>query len=550
MTQGLCQSDRDAATIAARLRAEGILVAECDAAGELQSGHVPAGDWLAKALLQSRLLRQSVRDAVENWSVQGSPQPVALFPGCWAVPMPIERRRRRTGYTLIIIPTAGLTTSEHFAAMCQSAQLDYQTCLAQLTSIAPVAESEVVRTARLASYCFMEHERLATANHTMESVGQQLAESYEEITLLYTISQSMRVIQQPRKFVHSACEGLLDTLAYRWVGAQFVEQIASVRSLSGRLVTAGDPEVAPEVMHRLVGRILEMVQPEAPLVLDPAGKADHAVFAPLGQPVVVHPISREGKVLGVFMAADKVGSDRDASSADLKLLGATASHAGIFLENAALYEDMDAMFLGTLEALTASIDAKDRYTCGHSQRVAHLSQQLAIAIGLDEESVRRIHVAGLVHDVGKIGVPEAVLCKPGRLTDAEFDLVKQHPEIGYRILKDIPQLRDVLPGVLHHHERWDGRGYPAGLAGQEIPLSARLIALADSFDAMSSNRTYRTARERAWVLSEIRASAGSQFDPDLAPAFVQMDFSTFDRLVAEHRDTRSGIVLPARGEAA
>jgi HD-GYP domain-containing protein (c-di-GMP phosphodiesterase class II) len=543
-------ADRDAPAVTARLRAEGIFVTECDASGELHAGQVAAGDWLARALLESRLLHQAIRDAVEQWSMQGNPQASKLFPGCWVVPLPIEKRRRRTGYTLILIPTMALLESEQFAAMCQSAQLDYQVCAAQLRSLGPASDSEVTRIARLASYCFMEHERLATANHTMESVGQQLAESYEEITLLYTISQSMRVIQQPRKFVHSACEGLLDTLAYRWVGAQFIEQIASVRSLAGRLVTAGEPTAPPETMHALVERILELVQPEAPLVLDPAQKPDHAIFAPLGQPIVVHPISREGRVLGVFMAADKMGADRAASSADLKLLGATASHAGIFLENAALYEDMDAMFLGTLEALTASIDAKDRYTCGHSQRVAHLSQRLAVAIGLDEESVRRIHVAGLVHDVGKIGVPEAVLCKAGRLTDAEFDLVKQHPEIGYRILKDIPQLRDVLPGVLHHHERWDGRGYPAGLAGQEIPLSARVIALADSFDAMSSNRTYRTARERAWVLSEIRASAGSQFDPELAASFVQIDFTQFDRLLAEQRDQRPAVILPARGEAA
>ncbi|MGI9014848.1 MAG: HD domain-containing phosphohydrolase, partial [Phycisphaerales bacterium] len=268
--------------------------------------------------------------------------------------------------------------------------------------------------------------------------------------------------------------------------------------------------------------------------------------AALGRPILLYPVNRDGMTIGVLIAADREGPDRTASSADIKLLGATASQTGMFLENAALYEDMDAMFLGTLEAITASIDAKDKYTCGHSQRVAQLSQQLATAIGLDEKTIRQIQIAGLVHDVGKIGVPESVLCKPGRLTEAEFDLIKQHPEIGHRILRDIPQLRYVLPGVLYHHERWDGRGYPHGIAGADIPLAARILALADSFDAMSSTRTYRSARDRTWVLEEITRSSGTQFDPELAPVFVGLDFTEFDQLVVEHRADQAS----AHGEAA
>jgi HD-GYP domain-containing protein (c-di-GMP phosphodiesterase class II) len=198
------------------------------------------------------------------------------------------------------------------------------------------------------------------------------------------------------------------------------------------------------------------------------------------------------------------------------------------------------MFLGTLEALTASIDAKDRYTCGHSRRVAHLTQQLAEAIGLDEHTVSRCHIAGLVHDVGKIGVPEAVLLKPGKLTAEEYGWIRKHPEMGFRILKDIPQLNDILPGVLYHHERWDGRGYPQGLSGEQIPLLARLIGLADSFDAMSSTRTYRSALSRGQVLEEIARCRGSQFDPDLAATFVHLDFSEFDRLVREHQAIEFG----------
>jgi HD-GYP domain-containing protein (c-di-GMP phosphodiesterase class II) len=138
--------------------------------------------------------------------------------------------------------------------------------------------------------------------------------------------------------------------------------------------------------------------------------------------------------------------------------------------------------------------------------------------------------------VGKIGVPEAVLTKAGRLTDAEFEHIKRHPEMGHIILRDIPQLADVLPGVLHHHERWDGAGYPHRLTGEHIPLLARVIALADTFDAMSSNRSYRPAMPRERVLAEVARCAGTQFDPALSPLFLRIDLAEYDRMVARHAE--------------
>jgi HD-GYP domain-containing protein (c-di-GMP phosphodiesterase class II) len=302
-------------------------------------------------------------------------------------------------------------------------------------------------------------------------------------------------------------------------------------------------------LRTLCKTILANAQPDVPMVLDPAGNPEHAEFAKLGHSVLVHPVSRDDNVIGVLIAGERRGPDPAVSSVDMKLLGATATSMAIFLENAALYDDLNTMFLGTLEALTASIDAKDAYTSGHSQRVAHLTKLLAKAMDLDEHTVSRMHIAGLVHDVGKIGVPEAVLTKPGRLTAEEFDEIRKHPEIGYRILKDIPQLRDILPGVLYHHERVDGGGYPKGLPGAEIPLVARLISLADAFDAMSSTRTYRKTLSRREAIQEILDCAGTQFDPELAPIFVKLDFSEFDRLFDEHR-AKERKALKEKDEAA
>jgi hypothetical protein len=190
------------------------------------------------------------------------------------------------------------------------------------------------------------------------------------------------------------------------------------------------------------------------------------------------------------------------------------------------------MFSGTLLALIRAIDAKDPYTRGHSDRVAMFAQLLARTAGLDDETVARSHLCGLVHDLGKIGVPEAVLRKPGRLTDEEFARIREHPTIGHRILSDIPQLQDVLPGVLEHHERWDGRGYPGGLAGESISLLGRIVCVADCFDAMTSARVYRPGRPIAEVLEEIRRCAGTHFDPALAEAFASIPLAQLESLVA------------------
>jgi HD-GYP domain-containing protein (c-di-GMP phosphodiesterase class II) len=167
--------------------------------------------------------------------------------------------------------------------------------------------------------------------------------------------------------------------------------------------------------------------------------------------------------------------------------------------------------------------------------VALLTAQLAKSAGLDADQVDRFRIAGLVHDIGKIGVSELVLTKKGGLTSNEFDEIRKHPEIGAKILKDIPQMEDILGGVLHHHEKYSGGGYPHGISGDNIPLVARMISLADTFDAMSSSRTYRNAMNRTAVLDEMRQVVGSQFDPELAELFFNLDFSNWEQLMIDHQ---------------
>lgn len=199
-----------------------------------------------------------------------------------------------------------------------------------------------------------------------------------------------------------------------------------------------------------------------------------------------------------------------------------------------LESEQRAMFDGTLQALIAAIDAKDPYTRGHSARVAEYAWLIARAAGLNDEDAARARLCGLVHDIGKIGVSESVLRKTDRLTEEEFREIAAHPVIGHAILKGIPQMADLLPGVLEHHERFDGRGYPNGTPGMEISRLGRLVAVADALDAMTTNRTYRKARPMPEAVAEVVRCSGAQFDPGFAEALARVDPRELQRVVGSH----------------
>ncbi|HBC76165.1 MAG TPA: hypothetical protein DC017_15190 [Candidatus Wallbacteria bacterium] len=237
--------------------------------------------------------------------------------------------------------------------------------------------------------------------------------------------------------------------------------------------------------------------------------------------IICVPLHTKQKVTGMMLVISD-SSQNNFVSSDLSILSALSTQAAVVIENAKLYESMKDQFLSTIRVATNALEFKDAYTSGHSERVTEFAVLLSKEMNLAQEDIENIRQASILHDIGKIGISETILTKKGRLTDEEFATIKLHPSIGDSIVEPMALNPAVRAGIRNHHERWDGRGYPDGLAGEKIPFSARIIALADAFDAMTSNRPYRDAMAMEKVYSEFIKCAGGQFDPKLAEIFVNM----------------------------
>jgi putative nucleotidyltransferase with HDIG domain len=228
------------------------------------------------------------------------------------------------------------------------------------------------------------------------------------------------------------------------------------------------------------------------------------------------PLQSSDKLIGavVFMGE----SEGKIRLEGIDFLTSIANHIGVIIGKSLLAEDIYENYLYTIKALVAVIDAKDNYTRGHSERVMEYAAIIAKRLGLSEKEIEAIKFAALLHDIGKIGVDDKILRKPGRLTEEEFRAVYSHPEIGVNILNQVEYLRNLVPAVMYHHERFDGEGYPLGMSGLQIPLSARILAVADALDAMTYDRPYRRAFSVEQALRELARCSGTQFDPQIVEA--------------------------------
>ena len=246
-------------------------------------------------------------------------------------------------------------------------------------------------------------------------------------------------------------------------------------------------------------------------------EAVSVVQAGVRSAIAVPLLGRSGPIGALY--ADRTALRGPFEPHQIDYAAAFAAHAAAALETAQLYDDREQHFRLTLEALAKAIDARDKYTAGHSERVTSYTLVLAGAMKLPAADLDVLQRAGMLHDIGKVGVPDDVLLKPGALDASERAIIESHVTIGYEMLRELPFLRDALPAIRGHHERWDGRGYPDKLAGENIHLYARIMTVADSYDAMTSARPYRSALPPEEAARRLRADCGTQFDPNVIKAF-------------------------------
>ncbi|KLU01532.1 putative membrane associated protein [Rhodopirellula islandica] len=235
--------------------------------------------------------------------------------------------------------------------------------------------------------------------------------------------------------------------------------------------------------------------------------------------LMILPIHRGSTHLG-RMVAIRTLDQPEFNTVDIDLVRSVLMMLSMHLVNQRQYIEMQSMLEGMVRSLASALDAKDAYTCGHSSRVADLAVALSRRLGMSQYDSDSLQLAGILHDIGKIGIDDSVLKKPGALTAEEFDQIKQHPVLGYEILKGIRPFRHILPAVRHHHESWDGRGYPDGLAGDNIPRAAQILAVADSFDAMVSDRPYRRGMPLKKVRKIFEEGRGKQWASDVVDALL------------------------------
>jgi len=527
--------------MAAQIRPGGIGLLVLGGDGAVRCHDAQAGVFFERYVLpllqQPDLAGHNVASAIGRIEAASAPQAWDFIPGVQLCAAPLVERRQVAGVLLLAAKDERFSLDEDVLGLCSKLGLDSVWLGERAATLPSYSRDRLLTAMHLLLGMARDKLRLLSMEEELKSLSTQLANAYEELTLIDQISGGMRVNRRAVEFFRQACLDVMQVICVRGMGV-----VVNCEKMRTDPVLYGELSLPPGQVQRLSQQLLETLRQRKNCVLvNDLGK--DRTFAWLGEwarHLIAVPLQRQDQVLGCLFGLDKTTGEFD--SVDAKLLTSIANESAIYLENALLFRDVHDLMMGMLHSLTSAVDAKDAYTCGHSERVALLSRHLAQQIKLPDSAVDRIYMAGLLHDVGKIGVSELVLQKTGRLTAEEFEQMKKHVQVGARIMADVKQMEDVIPGLLHHHERYDGRGYPAGLAGKNIPLAGRIICLADCMDAMTSNRTYRKALPLEVAMCEIRRCSGTQFDPELAEVFLRSGADHFRAMLRDHQLNTKGLI--------
>jgi hypothetical protein len=356
-----------------------------------------------------------------------------------------------------------------------------------------------------------------------EKLAQELAKSFEDLNLYSKVTTQIKTVRFSPNKLEELVRDILESMR-----AQTAFTMLPERSEYNTLVTDGEVDGRLTDHSDFTKALIDAIPPEAPSLVDDYFIVNNSSLVPGYQHLHKDPFRflgvriRHGGIFYGWLGMVSFNLEEIFRRGEMSLLTSVSEQVALVISNSDLYQDLEAMVINVGKSLVSAIEAKDPYTSGHSERVNLYSMLTANYLDLDEEQKKDLNWASVLHDIGKIGIPESILNKPGKLDGAEYAIIRGHPQKGYNILKPLEQLKASLPGIIHHHERYDGSGYPRGLKGEEIPLVARIIAVSDTFDAITSDRAYRAAKSGQEALQEMQRVAGSQLDPDIVEVFKTM----------------------------
>lgn len=384
--------------------------------------------------------------------------------------------------------------------------------------------------------------RIVRMSYEIDNLSGEVARNYDELSILWELTSKLGAGLDVDRICKVLADEVMEICPSNHVSILLVAEMPSGPTKSGCMINPGDTSEQeppkkvffPKVSlgedasaasmttlsadSGMMGRVYKNMKAVA--VNDVRKDERFQGFPYPARRLLVVPLSVEGSVIGAIIATDKLDGE-DYYSTEIKLISSIATDCAVAIKKALLYDEIHEMLFNTAEAFSLAMEAKDPYTYGHSKRVSELSANIAKAIGLAPETIRRIRLAALLHDIGKLGTPEVILGKVSGLEPEEMDRMKEHPYAGARIVENIGRMREIAQWMCHHHEKYDGSGYPSGLKGDEIPLPSRIIALADFYDALTSERPYRKALGRDEAVRIMGESVGTHFDPAVFEHFLK-----------------------------
>lgn len=355
----------------------------------------------------------------------------------------------------------------------------------------------------------------------LDSLTEELGRRYEDLTLVYELAGHMEItagVAFPVEAIFKAAIANIELDAIIAFSPVTKRRRMYSASKSTDRLTRTDRAALYRLESHVRGALLSTGKHLVINNVDEDGRFSY--LDGICSHVLSVPVNVSDEEVGAITVVRSCGKERFFMG-DVKLISALAKQVAIVTRNARLFKEVRSLFLNLVKSLISIVEAKHKYTKGHSERVHAISCFLGKQIGLRKNARDVLHWASLFHDVGKISVPDAILNKPGKLTKEEFAVIRQHPVVGYNVLSHIEQLHEALPGIRHHHEKLDGSGYPDALEGDEIPITARIIAVADVYDALTSTRSYRPAMPTSKALEIMREGSGKHFDPRILRLFLQ-----------------------------